>query len=63
MARSIKAATDHALQLQVRDIRIAYLEDRIRTHRRMVRDGWVSRWRPDREPHTYLWSALGDDSE
>jgi len=42
-------------------IRIAGLEDRIRMHRLMVRDGWVSPHRPDREPNEWLWSALGDD--
>jgi len=65
MARSIRDATSHALQLQVRDIRIAVLEDRIRMHRMMVRDGWVSPWSPQRsdDPNKYLWSALGDDDE
>ena len=47
-------------KLQVADIRIAVLEDRIRMHRLMIRDGWVSPYRPDREPDTWLWSALGD---
>jgi len=65
MARSIKDATSHALQLQVRDLRIAVLEDRIRTHRMMVRDGWVSPWRPERseDPNGYLWSTLDDARE
>jgi len=42
-------------------IRIAVLEDAIRMHRRMVRDGWVSRWRPDRDPNEYLWRTVPDD--
>ena len=52
-----------AAQLQVARIRIAVLEDRIRMHRLMVRDGWVSPHRPDREANTWLWSALGDERE
>jgi len=50
-------------KLQVARIRIAILEDRIRTHRRVVRDGWTSRWRPDRsaQPNERLWSVLGDE--
>jgi len=50
-----------AAKEQVMAIRIAGLEDRIRMHRLMVRDGWVSPHRPDREPNEWLWSALGDD--
>lgn len=52
-------------KLQVAHTRIAALEDRIRTHRRVVRDGWVSPHRPDRSarPNEYLWSALGDEDE
>jgi hypothetical protein len=50
-----------AAQLQVARIRIAVLEDRIRMHRLMVRDGWVSFHRPDRDANTWLWSALGDE--
>jgi hypothetical protein len=42
-------------------LRVAVLEDAIRQHRRMVRDGWVSRWRPDRDPDGHLWDALGAD--
>jgi hypothetical protein len=52
-----------AAQLQVAHTRIAVLEDRIRMHRLMVRDGWVSPHRPDREANTWLWSALGDEHE
>ena len=48
-------------KLQVANIRIAVLEDRIRMHRLMVRDGWVSPHRPDRDANTWLWSALGDE--
>ena len=50
-----------AAQLQVARIRIAVLEDRIRMHRLMVRDGWLSPHRPDRDANTWLWSALGDE--
>lgn len=52
-------------ELQVAHIRIAMLEDRIRTHRRVVRDGWVSPHRPDRtaKPNERLWSILGDDDD
>jgi len=50
-----------AAKEQVMAIRIAGLEDRIRMHRLMVRDGWVSPHRPDRDANEWLWSALGDD--
>ena len=51
-----------AAKLQVARTRIAVLEDAIRMHRLMVRDGWVSPHRPDREPNTWLWSAIEDDN-
>jgi hypothetical protein len=38
--------------------RIALLEDAILMHRRMVRDGWVSRWAPDRDANAYLWRMV-----
>ena len=41
-------------------IRIAVLEDAIRTHRMYVRDGWRDRWKPDLDPNAYLWRALDD---
>jgi hypothetical protein len=44
-------------------IRISVLEDRIRTHRRMVRDGWVSRWSPKTDANAHLWQVLGDEHE
>lgn len=47
-----------AAELQVARTRIAVLEDRIRIHRLMVRDGWVSPHRPDRKPNEWLWSAV-----
>jgi hypothetical protein len=46
---------------QVLHTRIALLEDAIRMHRRMVRDGWVSKWRPDRDPNEYLWRMVSED--
>jgi hypothetical protein len=46
---------------QVLATRIALLEDAIRMHRRMVRDGWVSKWRPDRDPNEYLWRMVSED--
>jgi hypothetical protein len=63
MARSIKAAYRHQLEKQKLATRIAVLEDAIRTHRRVVRDGWVSRWRPDRceQPNEHLWKTIKDE--
>lgn len=63
MARSIRAAYRDQLEKQKLATRVAILEDAIRTHRRVVRDGWVSRWRPDRsaQPNEHLWSALKDE--
>lgn len=52
-----------AAKLQVARTRIAVLEDRIRVHRLMVRDGWVSPHRPDRDANTWLWSAIEDSNE
>ena len=51
-----------SIREQALRIRIAVLENAIRTHRRVVRDGWVSPWRPDRSarPNEYLWSVLDD---
>jgi hypothetical protein len=46
---------------QVLRLRIAVLEDAIRMHRRMVRDGWVSQWSPDRDPNAYLWRTVDED--
>jgi hypothetical protein len=45
---------------QVLNIRILVLEDAIRLHRRMVRDGWTSKWR-DRDPDEYLWRLIDDE--
>jgi hypothetical protein len=39
------------------------LEDRIRTHRMMVRDGWQSKWKKIPDANKYLWSVLGEDDE
>jgi hypothetical protein len=50
----MSTATEHVLRL-----RISVLEDAIRMHRRMVRDGWVSPW-TDRDPNEYLWRLLDD---
>lgn len=62
MARSYMQYTKlSGLREQKLNTRIAVLEDAIRMHRRMVRDGWVSRWRPDREPNEYLWRTVGED--
>lgn len=55
--------TPEQLERQGLRIRVAYLEDRIRTHRMMVRDGWRSRWREIPDPHQFLWDALGDGDE
>ena len=41
-------------------IKIAYLEDAIRMHRRIVRDGWRSPWRPDLDPNEYLWRMVDE---
>ena len=53
-------ADRRAAELQVARTRIAVLEDRIRMHRLMVRDGWVSPYRPDRQPNEWLWGAIDD---
>jgi hypothetical protein len=64
MARSFKQYTQiSGLKEQKLNTRIAILEDAIRMHRRMVRDGWVSRWRPDRDANEYLWRTIGEDHE
>jgi hypothetical protein len=44
---------------QILRTRIAVLEDAIRMHRRMVRDGWRSKW-TDRDPNEYLWRTVDD---
>ena len=61
MARTIKSADNHALEKQVLNIRIAVLEDRIRTHRMIVRDGWVPKWKEIPDANEYLWATLGDE--
>jgi len=63
MARTIKAAYRNQLEKQKLATRVAILENAIRTHRRVVRDGWVSRWRPDRsaQPNEHLWATLKDE--
>ena len=50
---------DHAREKAL-NIRIALLEDGIRTHRMYVRDGWRDRWRPDFEPNAYLWRLIDE---
>ena len=50
-----------AAQLQVARTRIAVLEDAIRVHRWMVRDGWVSPHSPDRDANQFLWNTIEDD--
>lgn len=64
MARSYLRYTSlTGLREQQLKTRIAILEDAVRMHRRMVRDGWVSRWRPDRNANEYLWSTIGEDDD
>ena len=63
MARTIKSAENHALEKQVLNIRIAVLEDRIRTHRMMVRDEWKPKWRIIPDANEYLWAVLGDNDD
>lgn len=46
------------LREQTLRTRIMVLEVAILTHRRHVRDGLVSRWRPDRDPDEHLWAVL-----
>jgi hypothetical protein len=64
MARSyLQYKEIHGLREQQLRTRIAILEDAIRMHRRMVRDRWVSKWSPDRDPNQYLWRTVGEDNE
>jgi hypothetical protein len=50
------------LREQALRTRLMVLQDAILTHRRQVRDGFVSPWHPDRDANTHLWSVL-DASE
>ncbi|HEY7823962.1 MAG TPA: hypothetical protein VIG24_14055 [Acidimicrobiia bacterium] len=49
-----RTATEQTLRL-----RIAVLEDAIRMHRRMVRDGWTSPW-TERDPNDFLWRTVDE---
>ena len=50
--------TPEQLEIQGLRIRVALLEDRILTHRMMVRDGWRSKWKEIPDPNQYLWDTL-----
>ena len=50
--------TPEQLEIQGLRIRVAVLEDRVLTHRMMVRDGWQSKWRKIPDANQYLWAVL-----
>ena len=50
--------TPEQLEIQGLRIRVAVLEDRILTHRMMVRDGWQPKWKKIPDANQYLWAVL-----
>lgn len=46
------------LREQALRTRLLILHGAIVTHRRQVRDGFVSPWHPDRDANQHLWAVL-----